>query len=92
MVQKYQNEIAPTFYYGISTKTNEKDIKIPKLQPPDWKSSYWMSLYFNSKYEVCLYQDPSWLQTAAQPRKLIRIRYEDLGEHSIKMETVFAPR
>ena len=27
MVQKYQNEIAPTFYYGISTKTNEKDLK-----------------------------------------------------------------
>ena len=35
MVQKYQNEIAPTFYYGISTKTNEKDLKIPNLQPPD---------------------------------------------------------
>ena len=40
-----------------------------------------VNTYFNSKYEV-LYQDPSWLQTAAQPRKLIRIRYEDLGEHS----------
>ena len=35
MVQKYQNEIAPTFYYGISTKTNEKDLKIPNLQSPD---------------------------------------------------------
>ena len=46
MVWKYQNEIAPIFYYGISTKTNEKDIKIPKLQPPDWKSPYWMSLYY----------------------------------------------
>ena len=33
MVQKYQNEIAPIFYYGISTKTNEKDLKIPHLQP-----------------------------------------------------------
>ena len=33
MVWKYQNEIAPIFDYGISTKTNEKDIKIPKLQP-----------------------------------------------------------
>ena len=32
MVQKYQNEIAPIFYYGISTKTNEKDLKIPDLQ------------------------------------------------------------
>ena len=29
MVQKYQNEIAPIFYYGISTKTNEKDLKMP---------------------------------------------------------------
>ena len=32
MVQKYQNEIPPIFYYGISTKTNEKDLKIPNLQ------------------------------------------------------------
>ena len=38
MVQKYQNEIAPIFCYGISRKTNEKDLKIPNLQPPDWKS------------------------------------------------------
>ena len=45
MVQNYQNEIAPIFYYGISTKTNEKDLKIPNLQPPDWKSPYWMTLY-----------------------------------------------
>ena len=45
MVQKYQNEIAPIFYYGISTKNNEKDLTIPTLQPPDWKHPYWMSLY-----------------------------------------------
>ena len=45
MVQKYQNEIPPIFYYGISTKTNEKDLKIPNLQPPDWKHPYWMTLY-----------------------------------------------
>ena len=45
MVQKYQNEIAPILYYGISTKTNEKNLKIPNFQPPDWKSPYWMSLY-----------------------------------------------
>ena len=32
MVQKYQNEIPPIFYYGISTKTNEKYLKIPNLQ------------------------------------------------------------
>ena len=45
MVWRYQNEIAPIFYYGISTKTNEKDLEIPKLQPPDWKSPCWMTLY-----------------------------------------------
>ena len=33
MVQKYQNEIAPIFYYGISTKTNEKDLKILIYSP-----------------------------------------------------------
>ena len=44
MVQKYQNEIAPIFYYGISTKTNEKYLEISNLQPPDWKSPYWMTL------------------------------------------------
>ena len=41
------------FYYGISTKTNEKDIKIPKLQPPDWKSPCWMSLYNRKLVGVC---------------------------------------
>ena len=50
MVQKYQNEIAPIFYYGISAKTNEKDLKIPILQPPNWKHPYWMSLYDLSTY------------------------------------------
>ena len=50
MVQKYQNEIAPIFYYGISTKTNEKDLKIPYLQPPDWNHPYWMSLYVVDMY------------------------------------------
>ena len=55
MVQKYQNEIAPIFYYGISTKTNEKDLKIPNLQPPDWKSPYWMTLYI---YYVWVYAAP----------------------------------
>ena len=45
MVQKYQNEIAPIFYYGKSPKTNEKDLKIPILQPPDWGQPYWMTRY-----------------------------------------------
>ena len=50
MVQKYQNEISPTIYYGISIKTNEKDLKIPNLQLPDWKHPYWMSLYVSTCY------------------------------------------
>ena len=48
MVQKYQNEIAPIFYYGKSPKTNEKDPKIPFLQPPDWGQPYWMTRYLLS--------------------------------------------
>ena len=36
MVWKYQNEIVPTFYYGISTKTNEKDLKIPTYFTAPW--------------------------------------------------------
>ena len=47
MVWKCQNEISPIFYYGISEKTNEKDLKIPNIQPPDWKNPYWMSLYIS---------------------------------------------
>ena len=48
MVQKYQNEISPIFYYGKSPKTNEKDLKIPNLLPPDWGQPYWMTLYIQS--------------------------------------------
>ena len=47
MVQRYQNEIAPIFYYGKSPKTNEKDLKILNLQPPDWGQPYWMTRYVN---------------------------------------------
>ena len=32
MVQKYQNESAPIFYYGKSPKTSRKHLKIPYLQ------------------------------------------------------------
>ena len=53
MVQKYQNEISPILYYGISTKTNEKDLKIPNLQPPNWKRSYWMTLYVKIEELYC---------------------------------------
>ena len=45
MIQKYQNEIAPIFYFGKSPKTNEKDLKIPILWPLDWGQPYWMTLY-----------------------------------------------
>ena len=55
MVQMYQNEIAPIFYYGISTKTNEKNLKIPNLQPPDWNHPYWMSLYLCIDCIKCLH-------------------------------------
>ena len=46
MVQKYQNEIAPIFYYGISTKTNEKDLKIPNLQALTLGRIIKMTLYY----------------------------------------------
>ena len=45
MVQKYQNEISPIFYYGKKLKTSGKLQKIPDLQPPDWGQPYWMTLY-----------------------------------------------
>ena len=51
MVRKYQNEISPIFYYGKSPKTNEKDLKILILRPPDWGQPYWMTLYI---YTYCM--------------------------------------
>ena len=57
MVQKYQNEISPILYYGISTKNNEKDVKIPNLQPPNWKSPYWMTLYYIYRRVYGVYVD-----------------------------------
>ena len=57
MVQKYQNEIAPIFYYEFSTKTDEKDLKIPSLQPSDWKNPYWMSLYILKKMALNFQND-----------------------------------
>ena len=44
MVQKYQNEIPPIFYYGISTKTSEKDLKFTS---PDPRSHYKNNTVFN---------------------------------------------
>ena len=48
MVQKYQNEIPPIFYYGISTKTSEKDLKIPNLQALTLGRIIKMTLYISS--------------------------------------------
>ena len=45
MVQKYQNEISPIFYYGKKLKTSGKLLKIPDLQPCDWGQPYWMTRY-----------------------------------------------
>ena len=45
MVQKYQNEISPIFYYVISAKTNEKDLKIPNLQALSLGRIIKMTLY-----------------------------------------------
>ena len=56
MVQKYQNEIAPIFYYGKSPKTNEKDLKIPILWPLDWGQPYWMTLYVHYAFTCILQQ------------------------------------
>ena len=49
MVQKYQNEIPPIFYYGISTKTSEKDLKIPNLQALTLGRIIKMTLYERTK-------------------------------------------
>ena len=49
MVQKYQNEIAPIFYYGISTKTNVKDLKILDLQALTLGRVKKMTLYIDIK-------------------------------------------
>ena len=52
MVQKYQNEIPPIFYYGISTKTNEKDLKIPNLQALTLGRIIKMTLYIKSGFAI----------------------------------------
>ena len=45
MVWKYQNEISPIFYCGKKLKTSEKLLKLPDIQPLDWKHPYWMTRY-----------------------------------------------
>ena len=84
MVQKYQNEIAPIFYYGISTKTNEKDLRIPNLQPPDWKSPYWMTLYIMSpsSSSCCLSPGRSCSRTSGWGRRTSSPRRQSVRPHS----------
>ena len=48
MVQKYQNESAPIFYYGKSPKTNRKHLKIPYLQALTLGHVIKMTLYKRS--------------------------------------------
>ena len=52
MVQKYQNEIPPIFYYGISTKTSEKDLKIPNLQALTLGHIKKITLYKKSGWDI----------------------------------------
>ena len=48
MVQKYQNESAPIFYYGKSPKTNRKHLKITYLQALTLGRVIKMTLYNNN--------------------------------------------
>ena len=52
MVQKYQNESAPIFYYGKSPKTSRKHLNIPYLQALTLGRIIKMTLYF--ALTVCL--------------------------------------
>ena len=50
MVQKYQNESAPIFYYGKSPKTNKKHLKIPYLQALTLGHVIKMTLYLKLNF------------------------------------------
>ena len=67
MVQKYQNEIPPIFYYGISTKTNEKDLKIPNLQALTLGRIIKMTLYDEINQRTM--QEGQHIKTLAQLHK-----------------------
>ena len=64
MVLKYQNEIAPIFYYRISIKTNEKDLKIPNLQAPTLGRIVKITLYIMSQMvkKYVVYSRFSWIR------------------------------
>ena len=77
MVQKYQNEIPPIFYYGISTKTNEKDLKIPNLQALTLGRIIKMTLYNFRRCLMSVQNEPDWAVSALLPppaRHLSRIK------------------
>ena len=57
MVQKYQNESAPIFYYGKSPKTNRKHLKIPYLQALTLSHVIKMTLYIQSKQIYALFNN-----------------------------------
>ena len=50
MVQKYQNESAPIFYYGKSPKINRKHLKIPYLHALTLGHVIKMTLYIVYRY------------------------------------------
>ena len=50
MVQKYQNESAPIFYYGKSPKTIRKHLNIPYLQALTLGRIIKMTLYYLLQY------------------------------------------
>ena len=69
MVQKYQNERAPIFYYGNSPKNSKKDQKVAGLQLLDWIQPFWMTRYIHIIiiYNE-LYSYPHWLFFEGPPR------------------------
>ena len=70
MVQKYQNEIPPIFYYGISTKTNEKDLKIPNLQALTLGRIIKITLYYASQRVISAQIQTVILQAILRSMKL----------------------
>ena len=62
MVQKYQNESAPIFYYGKSPKTNRKHLKIPYLQALTLGHVIKMTLYLYAIVS-CFVSKPTLLRT-----------------------------
>ena len=60
MVQKYQNESAPIFYYGKSPKTSRKHLKIPYLQALTLGRVIKMTLYISRKNKILYCNTTTW--------------------------------